>query len=249
METANAELSAKLAGISNTTMTPDSIDFGPVTLGSTGWVQTLTITANQAMTLGTITMSGPQGSEFNRGGTCAAGAVIAKNARCTVAITFTPADTGSRNAVLTVTTVPAAAPLTTSLAGTGTTAVSSLLVDPVTPSTLFAGVDGKGIYRSTTSGGSWAAATLVPANARIKALVIKPGDSTRLFAATYGGGVYKSMNNGVGWSACTNTNLANLNVLSLVTSPTGKLYAGTESGVFASTDSCTSWDVQNSGLP
>ena len=241
-------LNDKLAGISNILMTPADSDFGPVTVSATSRAQIITVTANQATTLGTITLAGTHGSDFARGGTCADGAVLAQNANCTVAITFTPSDTGSRNATLTVTTSSPVATLKTNLTGTGTIAVSSLLVDPVTPSTLFAGVDGKGIYRSTDSGGDWAAAPLAPVNPRIKALVITPGDRMKLFAATYGGGVYRSTDNGASWSSCSNTGLLSRNVLSLVTSPTGKLYAGTEGGVYTSPD-CDTWTPVNNGLP
>ncbi len=241
-------LNDKLAGISNTLMTPADSDFGPVTVSATSRAQIITVTANQATTLGTITLAGTHGSDFARGGTCADGTVLARNASCTVAITFTPSDTGDRNATLTVTTASPVATLKTNLTGTGTLAVSSLLVDPETPSTLFAGIDGKGVFRSITSGGSWDPATLAPVNKRIKALVIRPGDSTKLFAATYGGGVYRSTNNGAIWSSCSNTGLLNRNVLSLVTSPTGKLYAGTEGGVYTSPD-CDTWTPVNNGLP
>ena len=110
------------------------------------------------------------------------------------------------------------------------------------------GVDGSGIYRSTTSGGSWTGATTQPANKNIRALVIRPAAPATLFAGTYGGGVYTSTDSGDHWTACTNTNLANLNVLSLVSNSTGGLYAGTENGVYTSTD-CNTWTAINGGLP
>ena len=129
-----------------------------------------------------------------------------------------------------------------------TLAATSIVIDPATPSNIYVGVDGQGVYRSTNSGAAWTAATTQPANKNIRALVIKPSAITQLFAGTYGGGVNRSTNSGVDWGPCGNTGLANLNVLSLVTSPTGTLYAGTENGVYTSTD-CDTWTALNTGLP
>jgi ligand-binding sensor domain-containing protein len=206
------------------------------------------------MTVETIALGGTNAGDFALGsGTCAANTNVTASGNCTIPVSFTPSATGIRSATLTVTTQEPDGTnpqtLTTTLTGTGITTVSSILIDPITPANVFAGLDGAGIYRSTDSGGSWSVASLSPVNTRIKALAITPGDSTKLFAATYGGGVYKSTDSGVSWSACTNTGLTNTNVLSLVTDSSGKLYAGTEAGVFTSTDSCASWTAQNTGLP
>ncbi len=131
-----------------------------------------------------------------------------------------------------------------------------IVIDPVTPTTLYAGLDDGGVYKSINSGGTWNVATTPPTNTRVKALVIKPGNSTKLYAATYGGGVFKSINNsgdpannGMDWGACGNTDLTNLNVVSLTIDANGKLYAGTEAGVFTSSDNCDNWTEMNNGLP
>jgi hypothetical protein len=129
-----------------------------------------------------------------------------------------------------------------------TPAGSAIVIDPVSASTVYAGIDGHGIYKSTDSGASWQPATIQPVNQNIRALVINPAKHTNLFAGTYGGGVYKSVDSGDTWTRCRNIGLANLNVLSLVSDSTGKLYAGTEAGVFTSPD-CNTWTAQNSGLP
>ncbi len=134
-------------------------------------------------------------------------------------------------------------------------AVSQIIIDPATPTTLYAGLDGAGVYKKTATT-DWTAATTQPTNNRVKALVIKPGDSTKLYAATYGGGVFKSTNNsgdsgnnGLEWTVCANTGLTNLNVVSLTIDANGKLYAGTEAGVFMSTNDCATWTAMNNGLP
>jgi hypothetical protein len=129
-----------------------------------------------------------------------------------------------------------------------TIAATSIVIDPATPSNIYVGVDGQGVYRTTTSGSAWTAATTQPANKNIRALVINPVTHSTLFAGTYGGGVNRSTNSGVDWGPCGNTGLANLNVLSLVTNTTGQLYAGTEAGVYTSGD-CDTWTALNNGLP
>ena len=88
-----------------------------------------------------------------------------------------------------------------------------------------------------------------PANKKIRADSDHPGDPhDYLHRYVRRWGIHRSMDSGVTWSTCTNTGLANLNVLSLVTNSTGGLYAGTENGVFASTD-CAIWTAVNNGLP
>ncbi|MDP4028447.1 MAG: hypothetical protein Q8P42_05705 [Gallionella sp.] len=115
-------------------------------------------------------------------------------------------------------------------------AVSSIVVDPAAPAILYTGLDDAGIYKSTDGGASWIAASTQPTNTRIKALVIKPG-----------GGVFKSSDSDMIWSACTQP--TNLNLLSLTMDASGKLYAGSEAGVFVSSDGCASWAAINTGLP
>jgi photosystem II stability/assembly factor-like uncharacterized protein len=135
------------------------------------------------------------------------------------------------------------------LTGVGTISANSIVVDPDTAVKLYAGLDGAGIYLSSDSGATWSPAATQPTNTRIKAVVIKPGDSTRLYAASYGGGVFTSENSGATWSGCANTNLTNLNLVSLTIDASGRLYAGTEGGVFVSTDGCAIWTAVNGGLP
>jgi ligand-binding sensor domain-containing protein len=122
----------------------------------------------------------------------------------------------------------------------------AIVIDPANVAKLYAGLDGAGVFISVNGGGSWTAATQ-PGNLRIKALVLK--DSANLFAATYGNGVFKSTDSGDHWTVCANAGLSNLNMVSLVIDASGKLYAGTEAGVFVSADGCGTWAAMNSGLP
>ncbi len=150
---------------------------------------------------------------------------------------FTSPDCGSWSALNTGLTVDAAKPAV------------AIAIDPANVAKLYAGLDGAGVYRSLNSGGNWSAAVTQPTNQRVKALVIKPGDGTKLFAATYGNGVFTSTDSGDHWTSCSNTGLTNLNLLSLTSDGSGKLYAGSEAGVFVSNDNCTTWAAINGGLP
>lgn len=161
--------------------------------------------------------------------------------------TFTPSSAGTAYITATVDGQSVTIPVTVT-AATSTINTTSIAIDPRTPSNVYAGLDGVGIYYSTTSGGSWTAASTQPGNTHISALVIDPIDSTRLFAATDGGGVYYSTNSAANWNACP-AEPANQNVISLAANATGALYAGTEAGVYISANNCTSWTAMNTGLP
>jgi hypothetical protein len=127
--------------------------------------------------------------------------------------------------------------------------VQSIIIDTANNQNLYSGLDGAGIYRSVNAGTSWLPATAQPPNLRVKAVVLNPTDSTKLFAGVYGSGIFKSIDSGATWISCANTNLANLNVVSLTMDSTCKLYAGTEAGIFASSDACATWTAMNAGLP
>ncbi len=120
----------------------------------------------------------------------------------------------------------------------------AIAIDATAPTTLYAGFDGSGIYRSTNSGGSWTAAAMPAGNLRIKTLA---QHGSALYAGSYGNGVLTSTT-GESWSYCAGQP-ANLNVVSLTIDANGKIYAGTEGGVFASADGCGTWMAINSGLP
>jgi photosystem II stability/assembly factor-like uncharacterized protein len=61
--------------------------------------------------------------------------------------------------------------------------------------------------------------------------------------------VFKTADGGSNWAACDTASMSNLNVISLALDPGGKLYAGTEAGVYVSVDQCATWTAMNNGLP
>src|SRR5262245_46137017 len=90
--------------------------------------------------------------------------------------------------------------------------VKIIAIDPQTPSTLYAGSDGGGVFRSSNGGGNWTAVSSGltysdpenPLSRDVEALAIDPQTPSTLYAGTFGGGVFKSSNGGGNWTA-TNT--------------------------------------------
>ena len=121
-------------------------------------------------------------------------------------------------------------------------ATRAVLIDPDTPATLYAALDGAGMYVS--SGGAWAPAATQPSNLNVRALAKRSG--TPLYAGT-AGGVFRAAS-GTSFAACA-AQPGNPNVLSLTLDAAGRLYAGTEGGIFTSDNACLSWAPMNTGLP
>ncbi|HZL83308.1 MAG TPA: stalk domain-containing protein [Candidatus Deferrimicrobium sp.] len=126
--------------------------------------------------------------------------------------------------------------------------VSSLAINPKTPTTLYAGTNGAGVFGSVNSGSSWTAMNTGLTNKDVLDIVINPSTPAILYSGTLGG-VFRSKDSGTTWTA-VNTGLTDRGVNSLVINPKSPsiLYAGTGSGVFRSKDSGTTWTAVNTGL-
>jgi uncharacterized repeat protein (TIGR02543 family) len=128
--------------------------------------------------------------------------------------------------------------------------IRCLAIDPLTPSTLYAGTDNGGVFRSTDGGSTWTALNTGHTNLSVWALAINPLSPSTLYAGTWGYGVFRSTDGGSTWTAAS-AGLTNLNVSSLVINPLtpSTLYVGTSTGgVFRTTDSGATWTAVNSGL-
>lgn len=114
-------------------LSPVSLSYGSLNVGTAGSAQTVTLsnTGNAPLTLGTLTIS--SGTEFSiSGGTCAAGSTVAAGGSCTISVGFTPSTAGARSANLVVSHNAAGGQSTTSLSGTGVALTPVIGVSPTT---------------------------------------------------------------------------------------------------------------------
>ncbi|MCX6063052.1 MAG: stalk domain-containing protein [Caldiserica bacterium] len=117
--------------------------------------------------------------------------------------------------------------------------VTSLAINPATPSTLYAGTEG-GICRSTDSGTTW---TVVNSglNGAVLSLAINPLTSATLYSGT-DDGIFRSTDGGDHWSATGLTGQGGVRSLAINPATPTTLYAGTNGGgVFRSTDGGDHW--------
>jgi hypothetical protein len=114
-------------GQATATLSPTSINFGPVQAGHSSTPQDVTLsnTGNAALDITSITFTGTNPADYSQTNNC--GSSLAAGKQCTIAVTFTPQRTGIRRASLTVADNAANTPQTASMSGicqTGPTAFS-----------------------------------------------------------------------------------------------------------------------------
>jgi murein DD-endopeptidase MepM/ murein hydrolase activator NlpD/photosystem II stability/assembly factor-like uncharacterized protein len=127
--------------------------------------------------------------------------------------------------------------------------VEEIVVDPSTPSIIYAAAGLSGVFRSSNGGASWSPANNGLENRMVRVLAIDPVRPSIVYAGTKGYGVYKSTDGGTSWNAI-NAGLSNLEVSSLSIDPTSPniVYAGTFFGVFKSADGGATWADASTGL-
>jgi len=119
--------------------------------------------------------------------------------------------------------------------GLTNTDVRALAIDPVTPSTVYAGAarvhSEGGVFKSVDGGGSWSEVNIGLIIRDVRALVIDPVTPSTVYAGLNFFGVRKSVDGGGSWSDFS-TGLTNANVRALAIDPAtpSTLYAGTNGG-------------------
>jgi photosystem II stability/assembly factor-like uncharacterized protein len=136
--------------------------------------------------------------------------------------------------------------------------IEALVVDPQTPSTLYAGASTGGAYKSVNRGASWSPIHNGFATqfgiAGVRALAVDPQAPRTLYAAT-GDGAYKTINGGGGWSPINAglPSFPSVSLLAIDPQTPSTLYVGiygqTTKGIFKSTSGGAGWLEANSGLP
>ncbi|HZL82167.1 MAG TPA: stalk domain-containing protein [Candidatus Deferrimicrobium sp.] len=144
-------------------------------------------------------------------------------------------------------------------AGTGASIqrVTSLVIDPLTPSTLYAG-SYYGVFRSSDSGNHWTEVDTGIAGVseddgtlhrNVTSLAADPAMPMVLYAATNGGGVFCSTDKGDHWTPM-NTGLSDLHAGSLVISSVAPatLTVAADSGIFRLVRGGATWTMANAGI-
>lgn len=159
---------------------------------------TLTNSGSSNLTISALAASGDFSISSH---TCGGGtlpAVVAAAGNCTANIVFTPSASGSRSGNLTITSDAPSSPHTVLLgnvaawqamnSGLGVNLnVKALVVDPVTPSTLYAGTSGGGVFKSTNGGTSWSEMNTGIPNKFITSLILAPLTQQKLYAVSDAG--------------------------------------------------------------
>ena len=106
---------------SSVTLTPASLAFGSLAIGSTSAPQTSTLqnTGTAPLTVSGIALTGTNPGDFTQANDCPAS--LAVSATCTITVSFKPTATGSRSANVSVTDSAPGSPHAVALSGTGTT--------------------------------------------------------------------------------------------------------------------------------
>jgi photosystem II stability/assembly factor-like uncharacterized protein len=84
--------------------------------------------------------------------------------------------------------------------GLSSTDVLGITVQPGNPATLYALVNGVGVFKSTNSGESWVAKNTGLASLFVYSLAINPLNPATLYAGTFDSGIFKSSDGGMSWT-------------------------------------------------
>ncbi|GHJ44026.1 hypothetical protein Cs7R123_13680 [Catellatospora sp. TT07R-123] len=127
----NGTLTVALSGTGTSTgsatlsASPTGLTFGATAVGGASAAQTVTV--SNTGTLAANVSSIVPGGDYTQTSTC--GSSIAAGGSCTVSVVFRPSAAGTRTGSLTVTSSATNSPLTVSLTGTGTSAVTNLALN------------------------------------------------------------------------------------------------------------------------
>ena len=132
----------------------------------------------------------------------------------------------------------------------------ALLIDPGTPTTMYAAGVAGGVWKTTNGGGTWAPLDDFMANLAVNAMAMDPASPSTLYAGTgegffnidavRGAGIFKTTNGGTTWAALPNTVNANFHYVNDVivsSNDSQRVYAATRTGVWRSTNGGVNWTL------
>jgi len=116
--------------------------------------------------------------------------------------------------------------------------VEALAIDPQDPGIVYAGTTA-GVYKSVDRGTAW---SLYATGLNVLSLAVDPGNSLVVYAGTNGTGVHKSTDGGVTWTPLGASAIDGFVPAVAVNPHDAKtIFAGTDNGLFVSTDAGASW--------
>jgi hypothetical protein len=113
---------------SGVTVTPSSLSFSSIVVGSSSSAQPVTLSSTNALTINSITVSG----DFTQSNNC--GSSLAAGGSCTISVLFTPTVLGARSGTLSINDSDSSSPQTIAMSGTGTSGATGCTPGPVNPS-------------------------------------------------------------------------------------------------------------------
>jgi photosystem II stability/assembly factor-like uncharacterized protein len=124
----------------------------------------------------------------------------------------------------------------------------SLTVVPTTPTTIYTGTCGYGLYKSTDGGQTFASVSPDLATQVVISIAVDPTAPSTLYAAT-NNGVSKSTNSGQSWTTSSSGLSGPVSALAIDAAHSANVWAGNGSGLFESTNGGQTWSAVAAGLP
>ena len=139
-------------------------------------------------------------------------------------------------------------PFWASVGPEGINAILSLAVDPATTSTLYAGTDGAGVFKSTDRTATWSSSSAGLTDASVRVLTVDPAVPETVYAGTPSG-LFVSLDAAASWTRVPGLPATIFDAVVFDPANSLTVYAvSTDAGVFRSADGGASWAPVNAGL-
>lgn len=126
--------------------------------------------------------------------------------------------------------------------------VTAIAIDPSTPSTIYVGAVGSGVWKTADGGGSWAPVTDSLPSLDVAAIAVDPTTPSNVYVALVNAGVFRSTDAGASWTQLSTDLGAEVRWGVLIVSPADPrvIFLTTSAGVYRSGNSGVTWRLSNS---
>jgi photosystem II stability/assembly factor-like uncharacterized protein len=127
--------------------------------------------------------------------------------------------------------------------------VTAIAIDPTSPSTIYVGAAGSGVWKTSDGGASWAPIADSLPSPDVAAIAVDPTTGSRVYVALAGTGVFGSADGGTSWTQLSSDLQAEIRWGVMLVNPTtpSVIYVSSLAGVYRSPDSGGSWALSKSG--